>query len=316
MVYDGWAMARYGINPMNWAWYRAFGGGGFYVTPEVKDSNRKIVLATLALMAGDVLAVAVGNACIYALAVLTRTSLSTWGLLTMLVFVTGFVAFIRIPIRGSRAVRGNYLAAAKAARDARVFGVPGGVRSAAARFGAGNVEAGAQGEESTAALLELLLGIPGTAVFHGLQFPGNTDADVDHAVSHGNTVFLLDSKLYRWGTYEWRSSGERDLIVRTDGYGASRSNRMHVAADGYRYLLGPQVEVIPLVMIHGRNTAIGSFSMSQHGVHMATADQAMERIGNTFAFAMEFWQDNPTVRAALASKLKAPGSGGGELRAT
>ncbi|KHL01021.1 hypothetical protein LK10_17830 [Sinomonas humi] len=261
-------------------------------------------MVTVALMAVDVLAVAAGNVCIYSLAVLTHTSLTAWSLLTLLVFLTGLVAFIRIPIRGSHRVRANYTAAAKAARDARVFGIPGGVRSAAARFGAGKVEAGAQGEESTAALLELLLGIPGTAVFHGLQFPGSPDADVDHAVSHGNTVFLLDSKLLRWGTYEWRSMGDRDLIVRSDGYGAPRSNAMHVAAAGYRYLLGPDVEVIPVVMIHGRNTSVGPFSISKHGVHMATAEQAMERIGDTFAFALEFWQDNPSVRAALASKLK------------
>ena len=296
---------------MNWAWYRAFGGNHFTATPDVKRANRKIAMGAVLLMAADVLAVAVGNVCIYSLAVLTHTSMTTWSLLTMLVFLTGIVVFIRIPIRASHAVRRNYAVAAKAVRDARVFGIPGSVRSAAARFGAGKAEAGAKGEESTAALLELLLGIPGTAVFHGLQFPGSSDADVDHAVSHGNTVFLLDSKLLRWGTYEWRSMGDRDLIVRSDGYGAPRSNAMHIAAAGYRYLLGPDVEVIPIVMIHGRNTSVGSNVLSAHGVHMATAEQAMERIGNTFAFALEFWQDNPSVRATLASKLKTFGGAEG-----
>ncbi|WAH97537.1 hypothetical protein [Arthrobacter sp. MMS18-M83] len=42
-------------------------------------------------------------------------------------------------------------------------------------------------------MLELLLRIPGTAVYHGLRFPGHQDADVDHAVALGNVVYLLDS---------------------------------------------------------------------------------------------------------------------------
>lgn len=173
----------------------------------------------------------------------------------------------------------------------RTFGVPGNVRNAAHRFGYEAAEAGAKGEEATAALLELLLDIPGTAVFHGLRFPGNSEADVDHAISHGNVVFLLDSKPYRWGTYEWMP-GPRDLIARAGRYGSPRPNWMYLSAAGYRQLLGPDVEVIALVMIHGRNTSVGAMSLSPNGVHLATAANAMERIATTFATGLTFPQDN------------------------
>lgn len=169
-----------------------------------------------------------------------------------------------------------------ASRD-RIFGSPGGVLSAAGKFGQGRVEAGARGEGSTALLLELLLRIPGTTVYHGLQFPGNEAADVDHAVAFGNIVYLLDSKLYRWGQYEWKAPGTKDLIIRSDGYGHSTANWMHTAAAGYRSPLGAEVEVIPMVMIHGHRTSIGSSNLSSHGLHMLTAQDAMERIGDTIA---------------------------------
>lgn len=81
---------------------------------------------------------------------------------------------------------------------------------------------------------------------------------------------------------------------------------MHAAAAGYRRLLGPQIEVIPLVLLHGKNVRVGYASLSAHGVHMATAAQAMERIGNTLAATLGRWPDNPAVHAALAGKLKPP----------
>jgi hypothetical protein len=177
--------------------------------------------------------------------------------------------------------------------------------AAAEKFGRERVEAGVRGENRTAMLLELLLTIPGTTVYPGLKFPGNDDADVDHAVAFRNIVYLLDSKLYRWGDYEWKTVGERDLIVRSDGYGRGKPNWMHVAARGYQSLLGPQVEVIPMVLIHGRKAAVGQRSISSGGVHMLTARDAMERIGNTISVAFETGKAvNPAVQEALVSKLK------------
>ncbi|GAB2736205.1 hypothetical protein ACX801_12755 [Arthrobacter bambusae] len=100
------------------------------------------------------------------------------------------------------------------------------------------------------------------------------------------------------------SVGGRELIVRSDGYGRGKANWIHSAAAGYRSLLGPEVEVIPLVMIHGRNTSVGPSSISTHGVHMLAARDAIEPIGDTIAGSLGLWQDNPAVRSALLSKLK------------
>ncbi|WP_433876206.1 nuclease-related domain-containing protein [Sinomonas atrocyanea] len=292
---------------MQWAWYRNFGGGPNYVTPELRKANRAVVWRAL-LRVGGCLSAAVGAlAALSLLAFVTGTSKSPgWAPLVLGALLVGFVWFVRILAAAARQREHNRGVAAAAAREGRAHGSPGGIRTAGSRFGAAQVQAGAVGEEATALLLDMLLSIPGTAVFHGLQFPYDGNADVDHAVARGNVVFLIDSKLYRWGTYQWDARRDRDVLVRTDGYGSPRPNAMHVAAEGYRRLLGRQVEVIPLVLIHGRGVAVGPSSISAHGVHLATAAQAMERIGNTLAATIGYWPDNPAVHAALVGKLKPP----------
>jgi hypothetical protein len=129
---------------------------------------------------------------------------------TLGALLVGVALFLAIFVAWAGAVREAREQAIREASRGRIFGSPGGVLAAAVKFGQGRVEAGARGEGSTALLLELLLRMPGTAVYHGLQFPGNQDADVDHAVAFGNIVYLLDSKLFRWGQYEWIASGERN----------------------------------------------------------------------------------------------------------
>ena len=66
----------------------------------------------------------------------------------------------------------------------------------------------------------------------------------------------------------------------------------HAAAGGYRSPLGPDVEVMPMAMIHGGSTSAGSCNLSSHGVHMP--QDAMERIGDTIAgWLRVYWQDTP-----------------------
>jgi acetyltransferase-like isoleucine patch superfamily enzyme len=165
------------------------------------------------------------------------------------------------------------------------------------------VDAGVEGEERTAVLLWLLLKIPGVTVFHGLRFPGSRNADVDHAVVHGNNVYLIDSKQYRWGTYEWRTDpkyGER--ITAANGFG--RKNHMDAAADGYRRILGHHVNVIPIVVIHGKNVKIGEKKWSSNGVGLFTPDEAMRFMGETISYDMQAWRDNVSVRAGLLQNMK------------
>ena len=187
----------------------------------------------------------------------------------------------------------------------RVFGTPGKVASAADKFGQDAVDAGVKGEENTAALLDLLLKIPGTTVYHGLRFPDSKNADVDHAVAHGSTVFLIDSKLYRWGEYEWQCTDNgSDKIVRTDGYGRGYKNSMDAAAEGYRRIMGPGVNVVPLVLMHGKKVSVGKNRVSCQSVMMLTANDAMRNIGDTISEQMPQWRDNPMVRSKLIGNLK------------
>ncbi|MFL4473000.1 NERD domain-containing protein [Paeniglutamicibacter sp. MACA_103] len=95
-------------------------------------------------------------------------------------------------------------AASRRAVDQRVFGIGGGALSGgSSRFSKENVAKGVAGERRTALALEALLRIPGTRIFHGLQFPGSLVADIDHAVVNGDRVLFLDSKFWKPGEYRW-----------------------------------------------------------------------------------------------------------------
>lgn len=297
-------LRQYGIRPEDWHWYRVHGRIRPDPSPHYRATTGRVARKSVLLLAFVIVAVVLAMPVIYWTAVIAHVSLYQIAPATLGVLVVGVALFFAIFVAWARAVREARVEAIRDANSGRIFGAPGGVLVAAGKFGQGRVEAGARGEGSTALLLELLLRIPGTTVYHGLQFPGNDEADVDHAVALGNVVYLLDSKFYRWGQYEWRAGGEKDLLVRSDGYGRGKANWMHVAAAGYRTLLGPEVEAIPMVMIHGRRTSVGSCSISAHGVHMLTARDAMQRIGDTMAGSLSLWQDNTDVRAALFSKLK------------
>lgn len=301
---DSRVLRQYGIVPEDWYWFGAHRAPQLTATPRYRATVARVRRGSLLRMFLVIVSVVLAMPAITLLAMVTRLSLYQLAPLTFAVLVTGLVLTVVIVTKWIRSVRSAKAEALREELAGRVFGSPGMVLAAVEKYGRGRVEAGARGEISTALLLELLLRIPGVTVYHGLQFPGNDDADVDHAVVFRNIVYLLDSKLYRWGQYEWSTSGEKDLIVRSDGYGRSTANWMHVAAHGYQRLLGSQVEVIPMVLIHGRKVSVGHRSLSSRGVHMLTAGAAMERIGNTIHAALEIGKDNPSVREALAGKLK------------
>lgn len=190
--------------------------------------------------------------------------------------------------------------------ERRVYGNPGGVASAAPKFGKEAVEAGVEGENRTASLLWLLLKIPGVTVFHGLKFPNSKKADVDHAVLHGSNLYLIDSKQYRWGEYEWSihpKYGEQ--ISRTDGYGRPKDNHMGAAAEGYRRMLGPYVNVITVIIVHGKNIRIGANRWSPSGVGLFTPEEAMLFMGSTISHDVSTWRDNMGARAVLLRNMKA-----------
>lgn len=184
-----------------------------------------------------------------------------------------------------------------------IFGDPGGISKAAERYGVARVAAGAEGEKSTAKLLELLLAIPGTTVFHGLSFPGSRNADVDHAVVHGNQVILVDSKQFRDGLYSW--AGNRSAIVNSQNR-REYDNHMDAAREGYARLLGGEARVHSVVMIHGKAVFVGD-SKNCNGVLLATAHDAMDHIGTLVAADLDAGGagfDNSRIVGRLMMNLK------------
>jgi len=182
-----------------------------------------------------------------------------------------------------------------------IYGEPGSVGDATDVFDAGNLKAGVRGEQNTAELLKLVSEIPGTNVFHGLRFPGSANADVDHAVVNGTTVFLIDSKQYRPGVYQWESEESNEIIT---GDGRTYENHMAAAAYGYQAILGRGVNVIPVVMIHGNGVIIGAYPAVSRGVRLMTADEATRFIGNTISDNLDLSKHNGHIINALLNNMK------------
>ncbi|MGY3564737.1 hypothetical protein [Sinomonas sp. RB5] len=266
------------VHPVDWAWYREFGGAAA-VPPTVRARNRRI--GRRALAKAGALAVVVGGIVIGSGLLWARGSLSGRPvLLIALCGATGLALYTRAVVRRAlTARRRNVAAAARAAREHRIFGIP---YVAAAHGPRPGVPIPAlRPARTTAALLDLLLALPGPSVFHRIGLPGGGTAD--HAVACGNAVFLLDSVSLGGGMWEW-AAGTRDIAIPTFRAGKPRPQSLHEAAEELGCLLGPDIEVIPIVLVHGAGVARGRTSLSPHGVHLLTAAAGLERIGNTCAY--------------------------------
>jgi hypothetical protein len=72
------------------------------------------------------------------------------------------------------------------------------------KFGAQRSELGNKGEQLTSAQLDAVIrSRPQAAVFHRIKLPKRRGVDVDHVIVAGTTVVVIDSKLWKGGTY-WR----------------------------------------------------------------------------------------------------------------
>lgn len=284
------------VHPVDWAWYREFGGAAA-VPATVRARNRRI--GRRALAKACALAVVVGGMVIGSGLLWVRGPLSGRAvLLTALCGATGVALYTRAVVRRAlMARRRNVAAAARAAREDRIFGIPY-VAAEAPRPGL-PVPA-LRAARATAALLDLLLALPCPLVFHRIALPGGSTAD--HAVVCGNAVFLLDSVNFGGGMWEW-AAGTRDVAIPTFRSGKPRPQSLHEAADELRCLLGPDVEVIPIVVVHGARVARGRTSLSPHGVHLLTASAALERLGNTCAYGFAGTAPLPGLQEALQNLL-------------
>lgn len=248
------------LDPTKWAWYREFGG-----LPSMPLSTRRRngrIARKAWFRCGAVLALA-------GAAVVVSVLLTVLGVIDPLVELAfGWLVLAVLPAclasLGATAVRArrrNMTAASRCARAERILGDATPETAGMAR------------------LLESLLSIPGTDVFHSLRLRGATPAGADHAVVRGNTVFLLEAQ---------RRPGSPCSLYST--------------ADEFRALLGPDIEVIPLVLVRPQSAGPCA-TITADGMHLATVGQALERIGDTLAYSFGDWRTRPDVRASLVSTL-------------
>ena len=178
------------------------------------------------------------------------------------------------------AVRRN-LMDAEFALKCKIWGMPGILDDAVEKFGQRNIELGTAGEELTARMLEDLLKIPGTRIFHGLKFPGSNTADVDHAIINGDKIVFIDSKMWVGAHYKW---------IRPDTIGRVRRKEfkeIHTnfpAAVGYLSQTFNKQQIKAMTIIHSNNNYRVSFDNSNSsGVQLTSGQDAIRDIGNWFS---------------------------------
>lgn len=183
--------------------------------------------------------------------------------------------------------RGNRISD-KEIKNNRIWGNVGDLSDATDIFGARNVALGQAGEQFTAELMEQLLRIPGTRIFHGLQYPGSLNADVDHAIVNGDKIVFVDSKLWKAGNYSWLWDG---VILRKNGEEETKIDTSfhHAIETFHRKMAGVQIR--SNILIHsasGKPVNIdNSNSEKSHGdgpeTRMVTAQQFLAETGEWFS---------------------------------
>lgn len=151
-------------------------------------------------------------------------------------------------------------------------------------------------------LLNKLVKIPGIYVFHGLKSPGAKRIDVEHAVSHGNAVYLIDSWFDWPDNYSWHLNRKGKAIT-SKGDDGHRHTQIADAADRYRAALGPDVNVVPIMTIVAGTATIGPERWSPRGVGLFTAEELLGFIGDGAEESLPAWRDRPEVRRLLASTV-------------
>lgn len=151
-------------------------------------------------------------------------------------------------------------------------------------------------------LLNRLVRIPGTYVFHGLAAPGAKRISVEHAVTHGHNVYLVDSGLGLSRNYSWHPN-RRGLATHSKGDDGHRHTNIADAADRYRAVLGPSVNVIPIIAIASGTASVGPERWSPRGVGLFTADEVLGFIGDGAVDSLHTFHDRPEIRETVGSTV-------------
>jgi hypothetical protein len=197
----------------------------------------------------------------------------------------------------------------KEIRNTKTWGTAGNLDDAIEKFGAQAVALGLAGEKFTAEFMEKLLKIPGTRIFHGLEFPGSDNADVDHAIINGDKIVFVDSKMWKAGHYRW----EWDGVIEQNANGEiNRINtNFHHAVVGHAKRL-PEAQIRSHILIYsasGRPVTVDNSNMprpnyrSEPVTEMIAAQEFYEEVGNWFSEGTPGYI-NKSLVSALYSKLK------------
>jgi curved DNA-binding protein CbpA len=163
----------------------------------------------------------------------------------------------------------------------KIWGMPGVLDDAVKKFGQHNIDLGTAGEETTADLLEDLLKIPGTRIFHGLKFPGSLTADIDHAIINGNKIVFIDSKMWVGAHYKWIGPDTLGRIRRKE---FKEIHTNFPAAVGYLSQTFNKQQVMAMTIIHSNNNSRVSFDNSYASkVMLINGPDAIREIGNWFS---------------------------------
>lgn len=190
----------------------------------------------------------------------------------------------------------------------RVFGKPGCGLNASG-FGKDRVEAGQKGEMNLAKLFYKtgLLDLPNVYTFWSLYLPGTgLDVDVDCAVLVGNTILLVDAKMYKSNAkYIYTGDGRGQLtctdtttgnVVKT--YQLSRS--MPMARDKYAEYFTSE-SIIPVVALcpgSGGNAAVGQNVTGVEGTRVFQAYDLAETL------KVALGKNNTPVNPEVVEKMK------------
>lgn len=153
-----------------------------------------------------------------------------------------------------------------------------------------------------ASVLRKLVRIPGITIFHGVKSPGSKSIDVEHVVTHGNNVYLIDSWLEYPSEYNWHQN-KRGTVISYKGDDGHRHTKMAKAADRYRKLLGDGVNVVPIIAIATGQPVVGPHRWSPRGVGLFNANELLEYIGNDALRSPSTWDDRPDIREKISTTV-------------
>lgn len=174
--------------------------------------------------------------------------------------------------------------------DLKTRGTFGDLSTARGKFSDANIENGEEGERRTALLLNDLLSIPGTRIFHGVAWPGTKDADIDHIVLNGNKIAFVDSKMWSQGLHVVNADGNVSTFGQPGSKVVFRQVKMPMAAQAMmRYLSHSGVGGLKpyswLAVHNTRGTEVKTDnSRNIHArVRILDAKVAVDEIGDWFA---------------------------------